>query len=136
MGAKNVFIWDIDADKHVTDDWVTTGGGTYSNADLVKTRVDQLFESGGGDIYNANGPGFDYDSAADAMVAWVNEGGPYVLDLKTKIWTRMSDDDAPTHVNSGGTFGRWRYVPSLNVFILVNSVDENVYFYKHTRCGG
>ena len=42
----------------------------------------------------------------------------------------------PTSETSGGTYGRWRYVDAYNVFILVNSVDENVYFYKHTPgCG-
>ena len=40
-------------------------------------------------------------------------------------------------MNSRGTYGRWRYIPRVNAFILVNDVDENVYFYKHTGgCGG
>jgi hypothetical protein len=38
----------------------------------------------------------------------------------------------PTAPNQNGTYGRFRYVPSKNVFIVVNSVDENVYFYKFT----
>jgi hypothetical protein len=35
-----------------------------------------------------------------------------------------------------GTYGRWRYIARLNVFVLVNSVDDDVRFYKHTAgCG-
>lgn len=57
-----------------------------------------------------------------AFVAWPDQGSPYALDLATKTWTRLS--------------ARWRYLPKYNVFILVSSVDEDVYFYKDTRCGG
>ena len=31
-----------------------------------------------------------------------------------------------------GTFGRFRYVPSRNLFILCNGVKQNVYFYRLT----
>lgn len=136
MGSGDILVWDIEAGSLVTDAWVTTGGGDYSNADVVGDRTEQLFESGGGDVYDASAPGVDYDGAADALVAWANEGGPYALDLTTRTWTRGSGDGAPVSSNSGGTFGRWRWVPAYNVFILVNSVDENVRFYKHTRCDG
>ena len=43
---------------------------------------------------------------------------------------------ADVEENSIGTYGRWCYIQAYNVFILVNSVDENVYFYKNTEgCG-
>lgn len=134
VGSGDVLVWDIAAAEIVTDDWATTGGGMYSNADVAGNYPEQLFEGGGGDIYDANAPGFDYDAAADALVAWPNEGGPYALNLETKVWTRGSATGAPTSRTSGGTFGRWRYIPDYNVFILVTSIDENVYFYKHRRC--
>jgi hypothetical protein len=35
-----------------------------------------------------------------------------------------------------GTYGRFQYVPSRNAFILVNAVDQNVYFYKLGISGG
>ncbi len=131
-----VFVWDIARNAAVTGDWVTTGAGFYSNRDHLQGYEDQAFESGGSTIYYANAPGFDYDSRADDLVAWPNSGAPYALDLDTKEWTLGGDVGAPVAQNAGGTFGRWRYVSAYNVFILVNSVDENVYFYKHTSgCG-
>jgi len=136
VGNGLVLVWDIDAGRAVTDDWVTTGGGAYSNADAVGDRADQLFESGGGAVYDVPAPGFAYDTAADDFVAWPNAGAPYALDLETRTWSLGGADGAPTSETSGGTYGRWRYVAAYNVFILVNSVDENVYFYKHTSgCG-
>jgi hypothetical protein len=34
---------------------------------------------------------------------------------------------APTQ---NGIFGRWRYVPSLDAFVVVTAIDQNVQFYK------
>jgi hypothetical protein len=135
VGSGSVLVWDIRAGALATEEWRTTGGGDYSNAAAVASYPDQLFTSGGGDVFNARAPGLDYDAAADALVAWINEGGPYALDLETRVWARMSGEGAPTSATSGGTLGRWRYIPDYNVFILVVGVDRNVFFYKHTRCG-
>ena len=137
VGSGEVLVWDIANGAPVTDAWATTGGGAYTNKACVAANYpDQLFEGGGGAIYNVAAPGFDYDSAADALVAWPNAGAPYALDLKTRTWTAGGAAGAPTSKNSIGTYGRWRYIQAYNVFILVNSVDENVYFYKNTEgCG-
>lgn len=133
VGSGDILVWNIETNTVATEDWVTTGAGDYTNADWVDSP-DQLFESGGAAVYDAPAPGLAYDLVDDAMVAWANEGGPWVLDLQTRVWTRGSGVGAPTSNNSGGTFGRWRYAPRYNVFVLINSVDENVRFYKNTRC--
>lgn len=136
VGSNDILVWDAAQEKLVTEDWVTVGGGDYTNEPRVKNYPDQIFQSGGGDIYNVAAPGFDYDSATDSFVGWPNKGAPRILDLKTKTWSLGSATGAPTSATSGGTFGRFRYVPAYNVFVLVTSVDENVYFYKHSAgCG-
>lgn len=136
VGNNDLFVWDIAQKKIVTDDWVTVGGGDYTNEPRVKNYPDQIFKSGGGDVYNVVAPGFDYDVASDAFVGWPNKGAPRALDLKTKTWSVGNATGAPTSKTSGGTYGRFRYVPAYNVFVLVVSVDENVYFYKHrANCG-
>ncbi|MEZ4247393.1 MAG: hypothetical protein R3B99_04035 [Polyangiales bacterium] len=131
VGSGDVMVWDAEAEVMVTDAWVTTGGGAYSNADRVGAREDQRFESGGGDVYDARAPGFDYDVRADALVGWPNEGAPRILDLATRTWTLGSAEGAPTSTTSGGTYGRFRYVEAYDVFVVVTSVDDNVRFYKH-----
>lgn len=134
VGDNDYLVWDIGARKLVSGDWVTKGGGEYSNAKRVKNRPEQTLVSGGGKIHNARAPGFDYDSKADQFVAW--KGGPaYVLDLESRTWHERSASGAPPEQARSGTFGRWRYLPRYNVFILVNGVDANVFFYKNTPGG-
>ena len=135
LGSGLVMVYDIENDQIVTNDWATTGGADFSNEDQVSGHDDQIFHTTGGEVVTAAGPGLDYDPVADALVAWVG-GGPWILDLETKHWHQGSAQGAPAQAAINGTFGRWRYVPRTNVFILVNSVDDNVSFYKHTAgCG-
>lgn len=134
VGSGDILVWNIDTSSIVTDQWVTTGGGVYTNADHVEGNPEQVFVSGGGDVYNSEAPGLAYDIAADQLVAWANDGGPYRLNLQTRVWTQGSGDGAPTSQTYGGTFGRWRYIPDYNVFILVNDVYDDVVFYKNTAC--
>ena len=75
-------------------------------------------------------------SVADALVAWTG-GSPRILDLESQAWSAGTDVGAPPTQVDAGTYGRWRYIDSYNVFILVNQPGQNVYFYKHTAgCGG
>jgi hypothetical protein len=134
VGSGDILIWDIAGQKLVTDDWKTTGGGSYSNANRVGNHKDQLFESGGGEIYDASAPGLAYDSKADQVVAWKG-GGPWVLDLASKTWSQGSATGAPAAQPKNGTYGRFAYLARYNVFILVNSVDADVVFYKNSSGG-
>lgn len=134
VGSNDFLVWDIDQARLVTGDWVTTGGGKYSNWERVKRSPDQLFESGGGDIYDAPAPGFAYDSKVDQFVAWKG-GAPQILDLATKSWKSGSGIGAPASQSLKGTFGRWRYIPDYNVFMLINGATSNVFFYKNTIGG-
>jgi hypothetical protein len=109
-----VFVWSIDDQEAVSEQWLSTGG-------------DALLSYGAA--------GVDYDPTADTMVAWAG-GAPWVMDMTTKVWTDKNGEGAPAEQVNQGTYGRWRYVPRYNVFILVNAPDEDVRFYKHTAgCG-
>ena len=135
LGSGLVMVYDVANDQYVTDDWVTTGGAPFSNADQVGGHTEQIFETTGGEVITASAPGADYDAVSDEIVAWVG-GGVWALDLETREWRHGTSEGAPESPTSHGTYGRWRYIPRTNVFVLVNSVDDNVYFYKHTPgCG-
>lgn len=135
LGGRHLSTWDLRAGAYVTDAWITTGGATFTNAADVQNRMGQVITTGGGEIITAQGPGIDYDPTADAFVAW-RGGAPWVLDLPTKTWSQRSATGAPPMPASRGTYGRWRYVSRVNAFLLVNSIDEDVWVYKHTpRCG-
>jgi len=82
-------------------------------------------------------PGLDYDEATQQLVAWAG-GSPYVLDTGTTPyqWTARSAAGAPVAPVATGTYGRWRYAPRYNVFVLINGANDDVRFYKHTPgCG-
>jgi len=84
--------------------------------------------SGGEDLIAKPNPGFEYDASADRLVAWA--GGPvYSLNPETKVWEVFDAPGSPK-ATSYGIFGRWRYVPALNVYVVVTGIDENVHFYK------
>lgn len=130
VGGGGYMIYDIDRAVYVTDDWITTGGSTFDNSASVPGRPDQQIQTGGGEVIQAGAPGLAYDSKADQMVAWVG-GGPWVLDLASKVWTQRSAVDAPASPVPTGTYGRFRYLPEYNVFALVTTTDA-VYFYKNS----
>jgi len=90
--------------------------------------------SGDTEIVNVIAPGLAYDPVSDKMVAWGGGSDIYTLDLDTWVWTKVpvSGSVSPSAANKNGTFGRFRYVPSKNVFIVVNDVDRNVYLFKLT----
>lgn len=101
-----------------------------------------------GDLTFINGnvasPGFDWDSTSHVFVGWGNPiTGAVATDIflctppatvgGTYTWTKHSaagGGDTPTAGQPLGTFGRFRYVPSHNCYVLVNDVTQNVYFYK------
>jgi hypothetical protein len=67
-------------------------------------------------------------------VGW-HGGDVYALNCDTKVWTAYTAANAPAP-NQNGTYGRWQYVPKYNVFVNVNRIGDNVYFYKLTAGGG
>jgi hypothetical protein len=114
LGSDEFLVYDIAGNRDASADWNTTGDDALTGG---------------------YGPGAGYDAKADAIVGWMG-GGPYVLDLASKTWSRKSATGAPTQQVGNGTFGRFRYIPDDNVFILVNGIDSDVYFYKHVSGGG
>jgi ferric-dicitrate binding protein FerR (iron transport regulator) len=85
----------------------------------------------GGDAFLRGRVGLDYDPVADRIVGWA--GGPvYSLDPDTGAWTAHNAAGAPK-ATEAGIYGRWRYVPSLNAFVVATDVDENVHFFKLAR---
>jgi hypothetical protein len=81
-------------------------------------------------------PGLAYDPNSGKIVGWNGGAFVYTLDLSVSppVWTRISpaagNTVVPTSGADWGTYGRWQYVPSKGVFIGVNRINENVYFYK------
>lgn len=98
-------------------------------------------QTGGEKSIEANlAPGFVYDPASKRYVAWGGGADIFVLNPADWIWTKVNPASTntviPTATQKWGTYGRFRYVPSKNVFITVNEVSGNVYIYKLTSGSG
>ena len=106
--APDVFIYDLDGRGDVT--------GAYPM-------------SGDTSVISVAGLGLDVDARTGSLVAWAG-GAPAIMDPATWHWRRGSARGAPPKAVANGTFGRFRYIPYLNVFILVNKPEEDVHFYK------
>jgi ferric-dicitrate binding protein FerR (iron transport regulator) len=109
---------------------VCVGEGKFVSYDIRKSRpVRETLKSTGGEAFVArHNPGWDYDSSTGKLVGWA--GGPvHFFNPETGAWKAVDAPGAPSPTPNG-IFGRWRYVPSLRVFVVVTAVDENVHFFK------
>ncbi len=90
--------------------------------------------TGSKELEGKTAPGFVYDPVSDKFVAWDDGAEVYLLDPETWVWTKVSPSSTntvtPTLAPKQGTYGRFQYVPSKNVFVLVNGIDDNVFIYK------
>lgn len=126
--------------------FVMIGLGEAYVYDISKKGIlekENLVTSGAVEIESCNAPGFVYDPVSDKFVSWCTGGDVYSLNMETLAWekhlptgTVMPGDPVVANTNYNGTFGRWRYIPSRNVFVLVYGINENVYFYRLTSGGG
>ena len=97
---------------------------------------EEITTTGDTEILSRCSPGFCYVPPLDKFVAWDRGADVYTLDMDTRKWTRHPP--APTNTvtpgppDQWGTFGRFRYVPSMNVFVLCNSTKQNVFIYRLT----
>lgn len=110
VGSGKVQAFDLRSGNYTLQTWTTTGAD---------------------DLIAKESPGLDYDPVADRIVAW-HGGAPYLLDPVRKVWTVGASVGAPPDVEQG-IYGRWRYVPGLDAFIVVTGIDHNVHFYKPGR---
>jgi len=117
VGHGKVLVWKLDS-------W---GSKTHT---VLET-------DGGQAIVGANSPGLVFDPVRDRIVGWSGGANFYSLDLDTKHWVMIAPDAenkiVPTSAQERGTFGRMRYVPSKDVFVVVNRTNENVFIYRPRR---
>ncbi|NNF16945.1 MAG: hypothetical protein HKN70_09370 [Gammaproteobacteria bacterium] len=123
--ASQAFVWDLANPNNPPLNLL-------SNSTFTSTDTDGI--AGG------RGVGLAYDPVVDAFVVWDGGTTVYTIDPDTWAVSRINADAGNT-VNPGtaitaGTYGRFRYVPSRNVYILANGVDKDVFFYRLSDGGG
>jgi hypothetical protein len=96
----------------------------------------KLTTKGAVEIEKCYAPGLAYDSKADRLVAWCGGGDVYSLDAEGGSWTRHANKGKVVPGDPGktpgirGTFGRFRYMPEYNAYIVVNGSRNNAFIYR------
>ena len=75
--------------------------------------------------------GMEYDPVQDRIVGWNGGDTVYILNPDTLSCATVSYPGGPSAIPQG-TYGRFRYSPSLNVFVVCNGVDDNCYTLRLT----
>lgn len=139
IGGAWIYYIDLEIDP-VNNYLVCVGRGVYRRWDIsqydengyIKTIAST--SSGPQDIVNSTYATIEYDPVSGKMVAWQGGKDVYALDASTDAWSFVQggpESATPPEFTPAGVYGRWAYVPSLNVFMLVTSTSENVWIYKH-----
>ncbi len=117
IGAGEAFVWDI-------------GAGSYT--------AKPLNTSGANGIVGSQAPGVVYDPVIDRFVAWSGGGSVYTLNMDTLVWSQVSLTNSvrPGPGQSRGTYGRFQYIPSKNLYVAVNETKKNVFFFKLSNGSG
>jgi len=74
-------------------------------------------------------PGVNYDPIADRIVVW-HGSAVQALNMDTKKWEAFAV--APQKPFASGTYGRFRYSPTQNAYVVVNAGNKEVLIYKLT----
>ena len=111
IGSGVSFVWDFAAGSYVAEPFSTSGAN---------------------DIVNAAAPGLVYDPTIDRFVAWHGGGKVYTLNMDTRKWSQVSLTNSvrPGAAQSAGTYGRFQYIVSKNLYVAVNATDKNVFFFR------
>ncbi|MCA9622250.1 MAG: hypothetical protein KC731_24670 [Myxococcales bacterium] len=116
---------------------VIAGNGDLSAFHLDDHTYQSPASTGGQAVIDSAAPGFAYDAKQGLFVAWAGGSDVYTLDPDTWEWlVHTGAGSPPGAAQPNGTFGRFRYAPSRNVFVLANAVDQNVFIYRLSEGGG
>lgn len=113
-GSSQIWLWDLNKPSAPTRLLGRTSGDTA--------------------VERAMAPGFVYHPGSRKFVAWIGGTDVYTLDPERLEWRRVSAasdnkvDPGPQSLR--GTYGRFQYVQSLDAFVLVNDIDQNVFLFR------
>jgi len=116
--------------------YVAVGSGMVMVWDLTTWTLTYATTTNGTAVIDEPAPGFSYDPVLETFVAWAGGADIYTLNMDTLAWSARPPAATNTVTPGGpadtGSFGRFRYMPSVNAYIVVSSVFQNVFVYRLT----
>jgi hypothetical protein len=101
------------------------------------TSLTNLVTTGDTEIEKMQDVGLAFHPPSKMFAAWSGGADVYLLDVEKKVWKKSplaaTNQTIPGPPNYNGTFGRFRYIPSKDVFIVVSQVDQNVFFFRPAK---
>jgi hypothetical protein len=101
---------------------------------LATGLVDHSRSTSGCTFLSNDRAGWQYDPVLDRLVAWSNGDRVEVLDGLTGQCEARTFLGGPTAMENG-TFGRFRYSPIDNLYVVCNAIDDNCYALRLTSNG-
>lgn len=117
----------------------TFGGNQIFAYDLTTNKIAEWTSqvSGCDGIVTNNYPGLAYDTIQKKIVGWAGGNTVYVFDPDAKSCQAQTFPNGPgVQQTPDGTFGRFRYFPTLGVFALVNDYKQNAFVLRLTPANG
>ena len=108
----------------------TIGNGTYT----LQNWTSQV--SGCSALMSVGSPGLAYDPVQQLIVGWAGGNTVYQFNPDTKTCSAVTYPNGPGAQQQYGTYGRWRYFPSLGVFVIVNDWQQNAWTLRLTQGQG
>jgi hypothetical protein len=119
------------------DLFIVVGGGGAADGGMqvfdVSEASDYVQQNWGEQVEGCEGllaaesPGFEYDASQDRFVGWAGGDDVYIFDPEAKRCTVVAFKGGPKLTASGGTFGRFRYFSTLNLFAVVTDPRTDAY---------
>jgi hypothetical protein len=81
-------------------------------------------------LLHAPFPGLTFDPVQSLLVGWVGGDSVILFNPDTMSCTEQSYPGGPGAAQKDGTSGRFRYVPALEAFVIVNDWKENAFFLR------
>jgi len=103
-------------------------GGSYAVSNINMTNC--------GSMRSAQYPGLAYDSVQKLIVGWSGGDTVYLYNPDSDSCTTATYPNGPGTQQANGTFGRFRYFPSVGVFAVVNDWQANAYTLRLTSGSG
>lgn len=147
--STDVFTSHGNVDATTEDDWVARiypagdafimyRNGVLKGRDLASPTTAEIVLNASGSPPLDVGVGFDWCHDLSAFVAWIGGANLYKLTPPTGNWrtgtwvwsTLTPSSGTPDAINVTNTYGRFRWIPAIGCFALINRTSGQVWAYK------
>jgi hypothetical protein len=115
----------------------TTTQQNWTTATLADPNCAEFLSGGATPITNgAASPGLVFDTIGQTLVGWPSSGNSVYLITPDVVNQRMTcqkvtyANGPPNATQTTGTFGRFRYFPGLDVFVVINDFNIPAYIFR------